>query len=134
MVVPLAPLRAGPADCNSISVPFSVDQRFVRNLDEDGNLLEGHKVPYRQLIGSLMFAGIGTRAEIAFVVNQLSQFLESPSNEHWLSAKRVLRYLKGSLETGIVYTAGSKPNILTSYSEPNGRRILRHESRFQKCA
>ena len=64
-----------------------------------------------------MFAAIGTRAEIAFVVNQLSQFLESPSKEHWLSAKRVLRYLQGSLDTGIIHTAGNKPNLLMSYSD-----------------
>ena len=50
--------------------------------------------PYRSLIGCLMYITTCTRPDIAFVVTQLSRFLENPGTQHWKAAIRVLRYLK----------------------------------------
>ena len=52
------------------------------------------KIPYREVIGSLMWAAITTRLNIAFAVSLLSQFLENPGEFHWKAMKRVLSYLK----------------------------------------
>ena len=52
------------------------------------------KIPYRQAIGSLMWATVATRPDIAFAVSVLSQFLENPGRIHWEAIKRVIRYLK----------------------------------------
>jgi len=60
-------------------------------------------VPYREFIGSLMFLSIATRPDISHIVSLLSQFNENPSKEHWIAAKRILRYLKGTIDLGIVY-------------------------------
>ena len=54
------------------------------------------KVPYREAIGSLMYAAIGTRPDITFAVTALSQYLQDPGRAHWEQAKRVIRYLKGT--------------------------------------
>lgn len=59
------------------------NQTLTRNIDEDGNPGPFIDVPYRQLIGSLMYLAVGTRADISFVVSALSQFLENPSELHW---------------------------------------------------
>jgi hypothetical protein len=59
--------------------------------------------PYRSLIGSLLYASICTRPDIAQAVNVLAQFNEDPTQEHWTAAKRVLRYLKGTKHQGIVF-------------------------------
>ena len=48
-------------------------------------------VPYRQLVGALLWASLGTRPDISFAVNILSQFVDKPSASHWEAAKRVLR-------------------------------------------
>lgn len=52
-----------------------------------------------------------------FIVNNLSQFLEHPSNKHWKAAKRVLKYLKGTISVGIEFSPSNCPNILTAYSD-----------------
>lgn len=51
------------------------------------------KIPYRELIGSLMYLAVATRPDIAFPVAYLSQFNDCFNNEHWETAKRILRYL-----------------------------------------
>ena len=53
-------------------------------------------VPYREAIGSLMYAALGTRPDIAFAVAFLSQFMQNPGRPHWEAAKRIFRYLKGT--------------------------------------
>lgn len=60
-------------------------------------------VPYQSLIGSLMFLSVNTRPDISFACSYLSQFNTCYSMEHWHAAKRVLRYLKSTLDLGITY-------------------------------
>jgi hypothetical protein len=61
---------------------------------------------YRQLVGDLQYFTL-THPEIAYSVNQLCQFLHSPTSSHWTSLKRVLCYLKGFVDHGLYYTRGS---------------------------
>lgn len=53
-------------------------------------------VPFQEAIGSLMYAALGTRPDIAFAVTTLSQFMQNPGRSHWEAAKHVFRYLKGT--------------------------------------
>lgn len=59
---------------------------------------EAAVLPYRALVGSLMYVAIGTRPDIMFAVQNLSQFLDCYGPIHWEAAKRVVRYLKGTRE------------------------------------
>lgn len=104
-------------NCNPVGVPAESHQVLTRNVDEDGNPASTIDRPYRQLIGSLMYLAVGTRADISFAVSTLSQFLESPSELHWKAAKRVLRYLAGTCNMGIEYRSSDMSNILTAYSD-----------------
>ncbi|KAJ3538090.1 hypothetical protein NMY22_g5310 [Coprinellus aureogranulatus] len=61
---------------------------------EDFELLS--KLPFRSLIGCLLYLALGTRPDIAYAVQQLSQFLDNFSYAHWNAAIRVVRYLKGT--------------------------------------
>ena len=60
-------------------------------------------VPYRELIGSLMYAAVATRPDIAHAITALSQFLENHGRAHWQAAQRVLKYLKGTADFGLTY-------------------------------
>jgi len=54
--------------------------------------------------------------DISYAINRLSQFIHKPTNEHWQAAKRVLRYLAGTLTHGIYLNAAS-PMLLHAYSD-----------------
>lgn len=64
------------------------------------------KYDYRGLIGSLMYIAVGSRPDIAHAISYLSQFNDCSSDSHWKTAKRVLRYLKGTKEYCLVFEKG----------------------------
>ncbi|KAH9680375.1 Integrase catalytic domain-containing protein [Citrus sinensis] len=60
-------------------------------------------IPYSQVVGSLMYAMVCTRADIAYAVNVVSRFMSNPGKLHWDAVKWVMRYLKGTLDHGLMY-------------------------------
>ena len=69
---------------------FSVNQCPINDLAR----IQMQKIPYASAVGSLMYAQICTRPNIAFVVGVLGRYLSNPGMQHWKAAKRVTRYLK----------------------------------------
>jgi hypothetical protein len=59
---------------------------------------------YRQLIGSLMYL-IHTKLDICFTMSALNQFMCEPRHTHWVAAKHVLIYLRGSIGYGLKYSS-----------------------------
>lgn len=80
---------------------------------EPWNNSDGKKPPYRELVGALMYLSVTTRPDLAHSTSVLSQFNNNFGTTHWSAAKRILRYLKGSSELGIVQ--GSSFNQLTGF-------------------
>ncbi|KAL6327727.1 hypothetical protein AAG906_024696 [Vitis piasezkii] len=52
------------------------------------------KIPYASAVGSLMYAQVCTRPDIAYIVGMLGRYLSNPGMDHWRAAKRVMRYLQ----------------------------------------
>lgn len=63
--------------------------------------------PYRELIGSLMYACLTTRPDISAAVNYYSQFQSNATEVQWVGLKRILRYLKGTLNWGLCFRGSS---------------------------
>ncbi|KAL0426175.1 UNVERIFIED_CONTAM: Retrovirus-related Pol polyprotein from transposon RE2 [Sesamum radiatum] len=70
---------------------------------------------YRRLVGRLLYLNF-TWPDISHTTQQLSQFLQSPCQQHWDAALHLVRYLKGSLNKGLFYSAHS-PLTLKAYSD-----------------
>lgn len=77
-------------DCKPVKIPMEPNMKLVKGK-------ESIDVPYQNLIGSLMYLAIATRPDIAHSVSYLSQFNSCFGKEHWQAAKRVLRYIKGTI-------------------------------------
>jgi hypothetical protein len=60
-------------------------------------------VPYVSAVGSLMYAMVCTRSDIAHAMGVLSSYMSKPWKEHWTSVKRVFRYLHGTASYGLCY-------------------------------
>jgi Reverse transcriptase (RNA-dependent DNA polymerase) len=90
---------------NPCFTPMDTNLKLTKEMqpktEEDKTAMR--KIPYRELVGSLMYVMVGTRPDIAFAVSCLSKYMENPGEQHWAAAKRVLRYLQGTKKTGLVY-------------------------------
>jgi hypothetical protein len=62
-----------------------------------------YHVPYASAVGSLMYAMVYTRPNIAHAVGVLSRYMSKPGKEHWTAVKRVFRYLRGTASYGLCY-------------------------------
>ena len=65
-------------------------------------------IPYREAIGSLMYAALGTHLDIFFVVSFLAQFMQNMGRPHWEAVKQVFHYLKGMKDMYLVIGGTSK--------------------------
>lgn len=113
------------SDCNADVVPMksgsAIDMTDVDDYEEQ----DLHT--YQRLIGKLMYLACGTRPDIAFAVGQLSKHNADPRKGHLRAAKRVVRYLKGTINLGLVF--GRRPNgqparepppyVLIGYADSN---------------
>ena len=59
---------------------------------------------FQQLIGSLLYLALACRPDITFAVIKLARFASNPSELHLNAIKKVFRYLKGTINLGIIYT------------------------------
>jgi hypothetical protein len=60
-------------------------------------------VTYVSAVGSLMYAMVCTRPDIAHAVGVLSKYMSKPGKEHWTTVKRVFRYLHGTASYVLCY-------------------------------
>ncbi|MGJ2631364.1 reverse transcriptase domain-containing protein, partial [Salmonella enterica subsp. enterica serovar Paratyphi A] len=87
------------------SVPL---QSYVKLSKEDCPVsteekAEMEKIPYASAVGSLMYAMIATRPDIAFAVGVVSRYMSNPGKKHWDAVKGILRYLKATKNMRICY-------------------------------
>ncbi|KYN22643.1 Copia protein [Trachymyrmex cornetzi] len=94
------------SDCKPTHTPLDSGIKF-HDIENDKDI-NNPALPYRALLGSLMYLAQGTRPDIAYAVSALSQFSTRYNKTHWAYAKRILRYLKGSANYGLHYTRSHK--------------------------
>jgi len=100
----------GTAERNPIGTPLEVRMKLVKADENDDELA------YREAVGSLLLATIWTRPDLAFAIGKLSLFVSRYGKEHWAEIKGVLRYVKGSMDKGLVFDKNSSC-ILQGFSD-----------------
>jgi hypothetical protein len=74
------------------------------SLDMPEHQAEMKAYPYHELIRKLLYLAITMRPDVTYTIRVLCQFVENPGMEHWLTAKCVLQYLKGTINMKLVYS------------------------------
>ena len=97
--------RYGLHEGKTKSIPMSTSTK-LEPASED-NMLDKESYKYSELVGSLLYLSVCTRPDISQAVGVLSRYMANPSTEHWIAAKGVLRYIAGTLQTGILYGGGN---------------------------
>ena len=72
-------------------------------------------VPYASAIGCLMYAMLCSRPDICYTIGLVSRYQSNPSEAHWKAVKRILRYLKGTVDYSLCYQG--KDLLLRGYTD-----------------
>lgn len=96
-----------------LAAHFKLSRRFCPTSDEEKAKMSS--IPYSSAVGSLMYAMVCTRPDIAHAVGLVSRYLSNPGKVHWEAVKWIFRYLRGTSKLCLCY-GGGKP-ILQAYTD-----------------
>lgn len=94
------------SECKPISTPMDVNEKLTKEMcpKTEKEKDEMKSIPYLELVGSLLFLANVSRPDISYSVSYLSRFSVNPGKKHWVAAKRILRYLKGTLDWRLTFS------------------------------
>ncbi|RVX11703.1 Retrovirus-related Pol polyprotein from transposon TNT 1-94 [Vitis vinifera] len=101
-------------NCKSTKASIVKGDKFSKAQcpQNDDEREEMKTIPYSSVVGSLMYAQVCTRPDIAFVVGMLGRYLSNPGSQHWKAAKKVLRYLQGTKDLMLTYQRTSLLDVV----------------------
>jgi hypothetical protein len=110
----------GMADCTPTPTPAADKQRLTKNMSPqtDEERAEMHGIRYRHAVGHLLYLAMVSRFDIMNSVRELTRFMQEPGMEHWAAVKRVMRYIKGTIDVPLIF--GPFPPgevVLVGYSD-----------------
>jgi len=103
--------RFGMDRCNSVKNHIVPGCKLSK--DEEGTKVDASM--FKQVVGSLMYL-TATRPDLMYGVSFISRFMSCPTEQHWLAAKRLLRYMMGTMNLGIFYKKGGCKQLI-AYSD-----------------
>ncbi|XP_047964684.1 secreted RxLR effector protein 161-like [Salvia hispanica] len=105
-------------DCRPRDTSVAKGDKFSLNQCPENELArkEMESLPYASVVGSLMYAQVCTRPDIAFIVDMLGRYLSNPGMDHWKAVKRVLRYLQRTKDYMLTYRKSDQLEII-GYSD-----------------
>ena len=118
----------GMQDCKSKELPMSPSI----NLNDETSpklMIESHR-KFRHIIGRSTYLAGGTRVDIQFTVNRLSQHLAEPRQVHQAAANHLLRYIRRTIGYAITYMSGTKGSNgrLMGYLDTSFGNGTKHQS------
>lgn len=102
--------RFGMQECNHVKTPM-----------EKGAAIPMQSInttqPYRELLGSLMYIMLCVRPDICYAVGYMGRHQKNPSDLHWQALKRIVRYLKGTSSTKLLFVRSEDTKQLTGFAD-----------------
>ncbi|KAL4105052.1 hypothetical protein QTP88_020327 [Uroleucon formosanum] len=89
-------------EANPVQIPAD-PQHLLDDKQQNTNLTS--KAPYREAVGTLLY-----------LINLVSRYIEDPKEQHWTAVKRILKYLKGTINFGLIFSSRQKI-MLKGYSD-----------------
>nr|CAN75475.1 hypothetical protein VITISV_006889 [Vitis vinifera] len=110
--------RFGMSNCAPGDTPVAKGDKFSLHQCPKNELekKDMERFPYASAIGSLMYAQVCTRPDIAYIVGMLGRYLSNPGMDHWKKAKRVMWYLQRTKDYMLTYRRSSHLEIV-GYSD-----------------
>ncbi|KAL5565857.1 hypothetical protein UlMin_029021 [Ulmus minor] len=93
------------SDSKAVQTPLAAHFKLSTDMspktDEERKDVE--RIPYASAVGSLMYAMVCTRPDLAYSASLVSRFMSNPGKDHWEAVKWIFRYVKGASDVGLLY-------------------------------
>ena len=73
-------------------------------------------IPYASVVGSIMYAQVCTRSDLAFITGMLGIYQSNPGIDHWKAVKKALRYIQGTKDLMLIYKKSDNLEVV-GYSD-----------------
>ncbi|KAJ9540834.1 LOW QUALITY PROTEIN: hypothetical protein OSB04_027340 [Centaurea solstitialis] len=94
-------------------IVLSKTQCPVSSQDQD----KMKSVPYASAIGSIMYAMLCTRPDVAYSVSVTSRYQQNPGEPHWVAVKNILKYLRRTKDMFLVFGGFEDEISVNGYSD-----------------
>ena len=109
--------RFNMENSNPVATSLEVGRNFRRTTEDEE---KADISLYQQAIGCVTYASIISRPDIAVATRTLAQYMSNPSKCHWSGVKRIFRYIRGTMDYGLVFSStdnSSSDNVLVGFSD-----------------
>ena len=96
--------KFGMDQAKPVSTPVDANAKLVKTSEDEETI---DQVKYQSAVGSLLYLSMWTRPDITYAVGNAAKFCSNPSKEYWTAVKRIMRYLKGTINYGLCYDNSS---------------------------
>ncbi|XP_014515658.1 uncharacterized protein LOC106773487 [Vigna radiata var. radiata] len=103
--------RFNMMECNVAKSPMEANLK----LTQDDSEKDTDETKFKQIVGSLRFL-CNSRPNLALCVGVISRFMSKPKESHMQAAKRVLRYIKGAVNCGVLFGRKKTVEEITGYT------------------
>lgn len=92
-------------ESKSLIIPLSVDCKLSKKMSPKTKEeeLDMVKVSYASVVGSIMYIMLCSRPDLSHSISLMSRFMANPGRKHWEALKRVLVYIPGTRNVGIMF-------------------------------
>ena len=101
--------RYGLSQAKTSTTPADINVKLVK---DDGMSKPVDPVFYQSMVGSLLYAAIATRPDISQAVGAVSKFNSCPTEAHLTAVKRIVRYLKRTINLGLKYDRSDDSSLI----------------------
>lgn len=100
-------------DCDPVKIPSDPNQKLTRDMSPSSTeqIEQMSKVPYEEAVGSILYLTQCTRPDLAFSVANVSH------TAYWKAVKRILRYLKGTMDYKLTFNKRGTYNKLCGFAD-----------------
>ena len=100
--------KFGMAEAKPVSTPVDTSVKLASKSESP----EFAASTYQSAVGCLLYLSNWTRPDLTFAVSKVARYSADPRQEHWTAVKRILRYLKGTINYGITYSKDSRDDLV----------------------
>jgi len=93
--------KFGMESVKHVKTPVDTSSKLVKATEVEDSV---DQKLYQSAVGGLLYLSVGTRPDIAYAVGNVAKFSSHPTTKHWTGVKRIMQYLKGTSNLGLLYS------------------------------